>query len=363
MNGFQAEIQSKLFGISEHVVVRFYEPRDANLDLARFTDDQRIKVASPFLISAGIIQHAGVSVPSVLLGIDPAQINYATLLDNTDAFSHLHAGEFQAITGGHLAQSIAWSKGRKAMLLSAPRPGQMMNHVNMKRIALLDKVTFKTGKRLEEKMIFMHLNDVQLLMGLPGKISGFNLHLHDLYQAPDVAYDVAQNLGQVAYVSDWTEQYSELFSALRLQKTVMVILLGLIIVIALFNLVTGQVMLVNERRTSIAVLATCGMTRSRITAIFILQGLFLACIGIVIGTALGFFVANHVGDWVRYVESTYHIQLISSKVYMVDYLPCDFRWSDACTIALMTLLFTFICSAYPAKLAGRIHPARTLRYE
>tara|TARA_Y200000002_G_scaffold206281_1_gene170162 strand:- start:8718 stop:9941 length:1224 start_codon:yes stop_codon:yes gene_type:complete len=363
MNGFQEEVRNKLFGIAEHVVVRYYEPDSEDKDKEFLGRIDNIEYASPFLMNAGILKSKRQAAPVFILGIDPNKVNYDHMLSDTTALDELSPNSFNILTGRQIAASLFLKNNSHIYLLTAPRPDQLLMDVNLKRVHFTQGVNFKVGKRLEERMAFMHITDLQKIAALEGKISGYNIHLKDLYDAPLLKSQIQEHMGERAYVSDWTEQYSELFTALRLQKSVMIVLLALIVIIALFNLTTGQVMLVNERKSSIAVLMTCGISPIQLTGIFLLQGLMIAGVGIVIGTLLGYWVSSHIGDWVKYFEHIYQIQLISQKVYMLDYLPHRYCFIDSIYIALWTLLLTLLSCLYPAYLANQTHPAKVLRYE
>ncbi len=363
MNGFQSEMQSKLFGITEHVVVRFYEPQPLDKDKSYLQQISQVKRSAPFLFSGGILKHQSQVLPVVLLGIAPEAVNYEHLLKNSEDLQILTPGSFQILLGADLARSLYLNKNDKPFLLTAPTDGQLLSAVNLKRLQFTKAVEFKTAKRLEERLAFMHIQDLQVITGVEGKVSGYNLHLYDLYDAPIVKKQIHPHFAGRAHVSDWTEQYAELFSALRLQKTAMSALLAMIIIIALFNLTTGQVMLVNDRKSSIAVLITCGISPRQLVGIFFAQGLLIASVGIVLGTIAGYFVAGNISQWVSAIEYYFRVTLISNKVYLLDYLPSKFLISDSIFIAVGTVAMSIISCIYPAYLAQKTLPAKVLRYE
>ena len=140
-------------------------------------------------------------------------------------------------------------------------------------------------------------------------------------------------------------------------------LLAMIIIIALFNLTTGQVMLVNDRKTAIAVLITSGISPLQLVGIFFLQGLLITSVGILLGTIAGYFVADNISHWVSSIEHYFRITLISNKVYLLDYLPSEFSLLDSFVIGVGTVLMSIISCIYPAYLAQKTLPAKVLRYE
>ena len=362
MNGFQSEMQSKLFGITEHVVVRFYEPQPLDEDKRYLQQISQVKRSAPFLFSGGILKHQSQVLPVVLLGIEPEPVNYEHLLKNSEDLQILTPRSFQILLGADLARSLYLNKNDKPFLLTAPTDGQLLSTVNLKRLQFTKAVEFKTAKQLEERLAFMHIHDLQVITGVEGKVSGYNLHLHDLYDAPIVKKQIHPHFAGRAHISDWTGNIRN-FSALRLQKTAMSALLAMIIIIALFNLTTGQVMLVNDRKSSIAVLITCGISPRQLVGIFFAQGLLIASVGIVLGTLAGYFVADHISQWVSAIEYYFRVTLISNKVYLLDYLPSKFLISDSLFIALGTIAMSIVSCIYPAYLAQKTLPAKVLRYE
>ncbi len=363
MNGFQAEVQKKLFGIAQHVVVRYYLPVDKDDDLDFLQNQPHIQSVSPFLITAGVIKNQSQAVPAMLLGVDPSSVHYDQLLFDPQVIKQLKPGSFQMIPGYELSRSLYLNSGDRPFLLTASHSSSLLMDVNLKRLNYAQAVNFKVGKNLEEKLAFMHIDDLRAILNLDQKISGFNLQLDDLYEAPAVKKAISSHFSAKALVTDWTEQYAELFSALRLQKTALSVILALIVIIALFNLTTGQVMLVNDKRSAIAIMLTCGISKWQLTRLFLYQALIISAIGVVLGSISGYWLAENIGQWVRYFEERFGLTLISNKVYLIDYLPSQFHLFDAMVIAGLTLALALIACIYPAYLARETHPASVLRYE
>jgi lipoprotein-releasing system permease protein len=363
MNGFQAEVQKKLFGIAEHVVVRYYTPANQNEDFDFLNQQNHVKGVSPFLMTAGVLKHQKQAVPAMLLGIDPNQVQYDQLLHDPSVIQRLKPGQFQMIPGYELSRSLYLNSGDRPFLLTASNGSQLLMDVNLKRLNFNQAASFKVGKNLEEKLAFLHIEDLRAILDLGQKVSGFNLRLDDLYEAPALKSVILSHFSGRAIVSDWTEQYAELFSALRLQKTALSVILALIVIIALFNLTTGQVMLVNDKRSAIAIMLTCGISKWQLTRLFMYQALMIASVGIIFGSISGYWVAENIGTWVKYFEESFGLTLISNKVYLIDYLPCEFDFMDAVLIGGFTFVLAMIACLYPAYLARETSPASVLRYE
>ena len=172
-----------------------------------------------------------------------------------------------------------------------------------------------------------------------------------------------QRLGGVYRVSDWSSQNANMFRALRLEKTMMAILLSLIIAMGAFNLVSSQVMLVTDKQADIAILRTLGSSPGSIMKIFMIQGALVGLIGTAIGVGGGVLVALNVDVIVPFIERLLGVQFLPRDIYLISALPSDLRWPDVGTIGMVAVVLAFLATLYPSWRAARVRPAEALRYE
>ena len=163
------------------------------------------------------------------------------------------------------------------------------------------------------------------------------------------------------YTSDWTRSHGNLFQAIKMEKTMMTLLLSFIVAVAAFNIISSQVMLVTEKRGNIAVLRTLGASPGTIMRIFMVQGTLIGVAGTLLGTALGVLLATNVSNIAEWVEKTFNARLFDA--YFVNYLPSELQWSDVGTIVGIALFISFSATLYPSWRASRVQPAEALRYE
>ena len=199
-------------------------------------------------------------------------------------------------------------------------------------------------------------------------VTGVRLKLHDM----DLAFDVARALAlklqgddpRSGYrVSDWTQDNANLFRALKMEKTVMAILLSLIIAMGAFNLVSSQVMLVTDKQADIAILRTLGLTPRQVMQVFMVQGSLIGVIGTVAGVIGGILLTLNLDRILKGIEAVLGVQLLPEDVYYITGLPTDLQSSDVVTIACVALAMAFLATLYPAWRAARTAPAEALRYE
>ena len=163
--------------------------------------------------------------------------------------------------------------------------------------------------------------------------------------------------------SDWTRTHGNLFQAIKLEKTMIGLLLLIIVAVAAFNIISTLVMVVTDKQADIAILRTMGARPSTVMGIFMVQGLSIGLVGVVLGTILGILGALSISDIVAWVEQTFGFQILSADVYFISYLPSQLLWSDVVIVTSASLLLSFFATLYPSYRASRVQPAEALRYE
>ena len=215
---------------------------------------------------------------------------------------------------------------------------------------------------------FTSLSAAQAMLGLGDVVSVIEFKLIDLYQAPRMAGELATQANQSAAGPDsgtdsgtdygsthWIEQNRALFSALNLEKTVTVIIISLIVLVAALNILISLIMMVMEKYRDIAVLMSMGARPAQVRRIFQLQGVMIGAAG----TALGL-VGGYLLSW---LGARYHILKLDADVYAISYVPFDARWIDGVWVAGVAVAISYLATLYPARAATQIEPAEALRYE
>jgi len=209
----------------------------------------------------------------------------------------------------------------------------------------------------------VNLRDLQRVLRMGEGVTGVRLKLRDMDQAFDVARDLVLKLQGPYRISDWTQDNVNLFRALKMEKTVMGILLSLLVAMGAFNLVSSQVMLVTDKQADIAILRTLGLTPGQVMQVFMVQGSLIGIIGTVAGVIGGVLLTLNLNRILQGIESLFGVQLLPEDVYYITGLPTDMQLQDVVTIVLVALAMAFIATLYPAWRAARTAPAEALRYE
>ena len=202
---------------------------------------------------------------------------------------------------------------------------------------------------------FIRLSDAQSLFGLGDVISVIQFKINDIYQAGEVGHSLEEAAGHGFMATNWMEQNKPLFRALRLERVVTFITIGLIVFVAALNILISLIMMVMEKTKDIAVLMSMGTKKAQIRRVFIAQGVLIGVIGTAIGLVIGYGIS--------WAGGHYHFIALSAEVYSIDYVPFAPRVVDGVIVALVSIGISFIATIYPSWSAARILPAEALRYE
>ena len=368
MSGFQRDIRERMLQMAAHDTVRFYvDPLQYwQLSVAIAQNHPRVAGAAPYIDKEALISGSN-NQPAMLRGVEPAEETKVSVLGEKmvqGKLSDLAQGQFNIVLGRELAVWLGVGVGDDVIVTladfrSTPVGGGMGT---LKRFKVSG--VFEAGyNEFDKGLAVVNLHDLQRLLRMGEGVTGVRLKLHDMDQAFDVGRALAQKLKGPYRVSDWTQDNANLFRALKMEKTVMAILLSLIIAMGAFNLVSSQVMLVTDKQADIAILRTLGLTPRQVMQVFMVQGSLIGIIGTLSGVAGGILLTLNLDGILQGIERVFHVQLLPEDVYYITGLPTDLQASDVTAIACVALAMAFVATLYPAWRAARTAPAEALRYE
>jgi lipoprotein-releasing system permease protein len=222
---------------------------------------------------------------------------------------------------------------------------------------------FEVGLQDHDSVLaIVHIDDAAALKGTPGP-TGLRLKFDDVFTAPALVRGVAAVLGGGLRARDWTEENAAYFRAIRIEKTMMTLILLLVVAVAAFNIVATLVMVVRAKRNDIAILRTLGLPPRGVVGIFLSQGVLIGWVGTALGVALGLLLASNVESIVPWLERTFRFQILDADVYYVTRIPSTIEARDVLVVGLVAFVLTWISTLYPAFRAARTEPAEALRYE
>ncbi len=367
MSGFQREIRDRMLQMAAHTTVSGYgEPlQDWRHAVDVALKDARVAGAAPYVEKEALISGSN-NQPAMLRGVVPAEEAKVSVLGEKvvqGRITDLTPGSFNIVLGKELAIWLGVAVGDDVVVTLADFRSTPVGGVQtMKRFRVSG--IFEAGyNEFDKGMAVVALADLQRLLRMGEGVTGVRLRLHDMDQAFEVGRALALKLQGPYRVSDWTQDNANLFRALKMEKTVMAILLSLIIAMGAFNLVSSQVMLVTDKQADIAILRTLGLTPRQVMQVFMVQGSLIGVIGTVAGVIGGIVLTLNLDRILQGIEAVFGVQLLPQDVYYITGLPTELQAGDVTTIALVALAMAFVATLYPAWRAARTAPAEALRYE
>lgn len=368
MNGFQAEIRDRILGMASHAAISGLNGTLENWQsMDKLIEKQpHVLGSAPYIVKEAMLTNNSNVNGALVRGIDSEEEKTVS-----DVSKHIYRGSYEALSqqkygiilGRYLARSIGAVVGSKVTMVTPSAnvtPAGIMPRI--KRFTVVG--IFEVGhNQYDSNMALIRLKDAQTLFKMKGKVTGIRLKLDDLYQAPRISREIEQKLNGYHRVIDWTQHHANLFRAINIEKTMMMIILSLIIAVAAFNIVSTLVIVVNDKQADIAILRTLGASPGMVMRIFVSQGMVIGVVGTLLGVTTGILTAQNIETLVPALEHFLGIKFLAPDVYLISDLPSEMKWSDVMITATISFSLTVLATIYPAWRASRTQPAEALRYE
>lgn len=369
MNGFDHEMRTRVLGMVPHATIESPRPIDDWQALAaKVKQHPEVEAIAPFTQMQGLLTNNGKVQKMLLNGIEPSEERKVSIIDafiQQGSLDALKAGDFGILLGDKAATKLGVGVGDKVTFVApevSVTPAGMFPR--MKRFTVVGIFHVGAGE-LDGYVGLTNLHDLSLLHRWKAdQVQGLRLKFTDLFKAPRISYEIAQQLGGGDYYSrDWTRTHGNLYQAIGMEKSMIGLLLLLIVAVAAFNIISTLVMVVNDKRGDIAILRTLGSTPGQIMAIFMVQGTVIGVVGTLVGAVLGILAALNVSAGVALLERLIGHKFLNADVYFIDYLPSQLQSNDVLMVCGAALVLSFLATLYPAWRAARTQPAEALRYE
>jgi lipoprotein-releasing system permease protein len=390
-NGFRQDLQERLLGSTSHVNLLRVESdgiRDWRSLLQRLSQQPHVVAAAPAIYEQVLVSRGPRARGAVLKGMIPSEerrvsdllksvkVGSAQALEDSDSTKQtepnpLPDGKSPAdsldavrdriasmppiVLGKDMAADLG-ATVNSVVLVTSPQGeltpfGMVPKYIRFRVTGIFDSGFYD----YDSSWGFVRLSDAQQLFGLGDVVSVLEFKIDDIYRAPDVAKQLESAAGKGFMATHWMEQNKALFRALRLERLVTFITIGLIVFVAALNILISLTMMVMEKTKDIAVLMSMGTKQAQIRRIFILQGMLVGVVGTSLGLILGFALS--------WAGANYHLISLSAEVYSIDYVPFAPHLLDGIIVALISVAVSFLATLYPSSSAARILPAEALRYE
>jgi len=378
MSGFEFDLRNKILGTNAHIWVLRYGDRGIEEPGAALTSVRGVPgvtSASPFTYNEVLLTTAGRTAGTVLRGIDLASAVETTDFRRTlrSASAELTAAMASPrpvfppdgiVLGSYLASSLGVAVGSPVDVL-LPLGGDLSPLGVMPRIRRFTVVgIFQVGfAEFDSKLAMIAVPTAQQLFRMGSAVSGIEVRVRDIYQAAQIAEAIRARLKFPYFTRTWMELNRNFFSALRVERIVMFVILTMIVLVAAFGIISTLIMLVMQKRKEIAVLKSMGATGGSLMAVFIVQGMIIGAAGTLLGLLAGLGIAKNLDPIVATVEWLFGFKAFPQDVYLLDKLPARILWPDVVAITVTAFVISFLATIVPSRQAARVDPVVAIRYE
>ncbi len=387
MSGFSRELKNKIVGVQPHIIVEQFSgmrnPREA-VALVRSMNIPELESVAPFVHGQGIIRSETAATGVAVKGIDPADepldlfrdrmvsgtLSFDDVVAQDDDNQSVRVGRI--LIGAELARRLGVGLGEVVYVISPALDELDFKASSLKKVIKQTKNEpfvvsgiFRIGMNdFDNNLGLMNLKQAQNLYRLEqDQVTGLSIRLTDVDLADRLKDEVRTAFGPGFQVRSWADLNRTFFAALKVEKTVMTILLSLIILVAVFNIVSSLIMVVMEKTRDIGILRALGATKGSVRDIFLLQGFLIGFSGIVLGTVSGLLLAFHLNPVADFLERTFGLVVFPPDIYLFDQIPAEINMPDVAVIVGFALVMSILAAAYPANRAANLLPIQALRYE
>ena len=362
MNGMQNDLRAKILGMSAHLVVTSQESSgfgNYQQVAKKIEENKEVTGTSPVVYGQAILKSQQNGTGVFIKGVLPAQLTKVT-----DISVYLVSGNLDGLNprkikknakgpvvegiviGRDLARTLGVGLNEDLLLISSQSVSSGVGIIPLMRKFKVAGIFDSGHFEYDSNLAYIPLETAQNIFGVKNKVSGIEVKTKDSLQTA---------LGPSFWVRSWVQMNRNLFSALKLEKITMFVILTLIVLVACFNIVGTLLIITIQKTRSIGILRAIGATRRSIMNIFIYEGLIIGAIGLVAGTIIGSILC--------YLQAAYKIIKLPGDVYYLSYLPVKMQLSDGLIIAIAALAISFLATVYPSYKASRLNPVEAIRYE
>ena len=369
MNGLEGELRDRLLALSAHARI-FVPPQatgtpDWNALAATVRSAPGVVGAAPFIELEALAVRKPDMLPVRLRGIDPnheGEVARVTKSIVEGKLADLTGGSDRIIVGRGIAQTLGLGLGDSLTVLVPTADSNGVPEPRLREF-LVAGVFDAAVQDYDSELIIAAIDDVRALLPNPDARMSLHVNFNDALAAKDASAKLAKSLPPGVEIRDWTVDHASYFRAIRIEKTMIAVILMLIVAVSAFYLVAMLAMVVTDKRTDIAILRTLGTSPLRVMAIFLIQGSVIAWAGVALGVLFGSWLGYYAGEAAAFLERLFRFEIFSSEVYTVTRIPSELHGEQIAGIAGIAMFITLAATIYPAFRASRIPPADALRYE
>ena len=363
MNGFKTELTKKILGLNPHIVI---QPNGFLIDdkfISKLKNNFKDINLSKSYSGEGIIINNENAKGVILKGINKKEKNTINFFNKNISIGSLDdLNSNNVFIGSELAFNLDLKKGDSISLMSSAfvsTPlGSLPKQENFKIAGI-----FNTGFiEFDQNIVFLNINDVLSIFDKSNKDQSIEIYLNDPLEA-NIFKDKIQKLNQNYFIYTWSDLNKSFFSALKVERNVMFVILSLIVVVAAFNIVSGLTILIKNKTKEIAILKTLGLSNRSIKKAFFLTGFTIGLIASVFGIILGILFSLNIEKLRNFLSNIFNLEIFPSDIYFLDKLPSEINFSSIFVVFVISLIVSALASYFPAMSISRMKTFRALKYE
>ncbi len=380
MNGFETELRNRILGVNSHIVLMEYGSsiKEYKKVMKQIGEVEGVVASTPFIYSQAMLRRGQSLSGVVLRGLSTESaknvINLGKMKEGSVDYlsekgrkkNHLRpevASLPGIVIGKELARNLGVILFDTVSVLSPMGVATPMGLVPKMKKCLVVGIFDSGFYEYDSSLAFLSLKECQKFLNMEDIVTGIEIKVANIYKAKEIAESIENKLGHPYWARNWMQMNKNLFSALKLEKRVMFIILSLIVLVAAFNIICTLIMVVMEKNRDIAILKSIGATAKSIMKIFILQGVVIGAIGTILGSIFGLTVALNLEKISLYIEKLFGFRILPQDVYYLSELPSQVNYGDVLIIVIGTILICFLSTIYPSLRASSLDPTEALRYE
>ena len=366
MSGFRAELLGRVLGLNGHVTVQAGPDGLSNFDALadRLRAADGVLDVTPLVTGQVMATAHGIASGALVNGIRPADLAArATIADHLLEGSIAHLTDDQIAIGSRMAYRMGLGLGDRLTLISPQGTPTAFGTVPRVKAYQIGAI-FEVGMyEYDSTLVYMPLEAAQLYFQLDDRANQLEIMVADPDRVAAYRQELAPLVGDAGQLVDWQQANASFFTALKVERNVMFLILSLIIMVAAFNIIAGMIMLVKDKGRDIAILRTMGATRGAIMRVFFLSGAAIGVTGTLAGFLLGLLFAENIETIRQWLQVLTGTNLFSPEIYFLSHLPARIETRDVLSVILMSLALSLLATLYPSWRAARLNPVEALRYE
>jgi len=368
MNGFEKEVRDRILNMISHITVSGYDGKltDWQHVVTQVKKNPEVVGTAPYIRAEGMLIYKREVHGAMFRGVDPALEKSVSRVAShmvEGKLTDLEPGRFNIILGQDLAFRLGVDVGDKVTMVTPSAnitPAGVLPRLKRFTVSGIFKVGFY---EYDSAVGLINLEDAARVFRMGDTVSGVQVQVKNLFEVASVRDKLKNQYLMNYWVKDWSYYHANWFRAVKMEKTLISLLLFLIILVAAINIVSSLIMVVTDKRSDIAILRTLGARTQTITRIFVIQGSVIGVMGTILGTVFGVIISLNLESLYSWLEHVLHRQLIDGSVYLISTLPSDLHWDQVLWISAASMVTSILATIIPARRASKTQPAEALRYE